>query len=155
MHAFLLHQKRLQHYARNRSKLATMQFGCQYFCDTASEQTEFLLFISRPPLRWLVTHKEQNLTQPPVLLKNTIGWHLNIPAPFKCREWGGHMNVTNLSKYMASGRKNIFCLHSHFIENRFQTFKTINSGPSRLLCPVFETILYNHSSTPVWILKFM
>jgi hypothetical protein len=28
--------------------------------------------IRRPTLRWLVTHKEQNSTQPPILLKNTI-----------------------------------------------------------------------------------
>jgi hypothetical protein len=27
--------------------------------------------VSRLPLRWLVTHKEQNSTQPPILLKNS------------------------------------------------------------------------------------
>jgi hypothetical protein len=72
-----LQQKRLQHYTRNRCELATTQFGCWCFSHATSEQTELLLLISRPPLRWLVTHKEQNSTQPPVLLKNTIA-RLNL-----------------------------------------------------------------------------
>jgi hypothetical protein len=56
--------------------------------------------------------------------------------------------MMNLCKGMVSGRKNIFCSHNCFIETRFQTFKTINVGPRRLLCSAFETNLCNHSSTP-------
>jgi hypothetical protein len=53
--------------------------GCRCLCHEASEQTELQLLISRPPLRWLVTHKEQNSTQPPILLKNTTVRKFTFP----------------------------------------------------------------------------
>jgi hypothetical protein len=70
--AFLLYQETsLRHYEKNICELATTQFDSRCFCHVACEQTQCLLLISRPPLRWLIAHKEQNLLQPPVPVINT------------------------------------------------------------------------------------
>jgi hypothetical protein len=67
--AFVLHLKVRLHHARRKCKLAATQFSCQCFCYAASKHTELLMFISRSPLCWLVTHNKQNPTPLPILLK--------------------------------------------------------------------------------------
>jgi hypothetical protein len=61
---------------------------CRCVCHVASEWTDPLLLISRPPMRWLVTHNEQNATQPPVLLKK----HFRSFCAWYILKWYRHLS---------------------------------------------------------------